>query len=98
MRDIAKDKEMCEAATLGEWSTEGVVIAIDPKTPYSVGYQAICTTGYHNITNANSENDAHFIAEAHQALPYWIAQYEAAQARISELEAHIERIERKGYV
>ncbi len=29
---------------------------------------------------------------------HYINKYEAAQARISELETHIERIERKGYV
>lgn len=35
---------------------------------------------------------------AQEACIYYIAQYEEAQARIAELERHIERIERAGYV
>jgi len=98
-RDIAKDKEMCEAAQ-PLWKLDGKrsVDYFDLETGY-------WTPLFHGEID---ERDARFIAESRQALPYWIAQYEdmkvkyscaaidhamtmtkleAAQARIRELES-----------
>lgn len=90
MRNLAKDKAMCEAASGGPWRQSHNTVTddvnyrnVESKHGYfSKGKKG---TGF-KLTGYVSPADAHFIAESRQALPYWIAHYEAAQARIVELD------------
>ncbi|QHW30842.1 hypothetical protein GZH47_08235 [Paenibacillus rhizovicinus] len=96
MRDLAKDKAMCEAATPGAWRES---MAEHSKTENYRTIEAgdgyfkedfVCDFG---LTGFIKPADTHFIVEARQALPYWMNQYEAAQAHVNELEAYISLLE-----
>lgn len=83
-RDIAKDKEMCEAATPGPWEVHG---GKHGETNIYAGEHEIASD-----IDWNRTPDARFIAESRQALPYWIARYEAMHGYRDGLWVEIERL------
>ncbi|MGG1249908.1 hypothetical protein ABE205_19460 [Brevibacillus agri] len=90
MRNAAKDLAMCEAATPGPWKTSqhdqySLDIVSVPEQ------EVICWTD----SFGQGARDGYFIAEAREALPYWIKRAMAAEAEIDQLrkEHHLDRIE-----
>lgn len=95
-RDAEKDLAMCEAATLGPW------VCKENTHPELNGqpWGWIQASGWKIGTWSGSRNPNHvadnrFIAEAREALPYWIKRAMAAEAEVDQLrkEHHLDRIE-----
>lgn len=79
-RDAEKDLAMCEAATLGPWEWEELnrfIMGGDTVVASVVGGDEV--TGPYVYL---ADNDARFITEAREALPYWIQRAQAAEAAL----------------
>lgn len=99
MRNLEEDKKLCEEASAGPWKwSDGnekydeVGLILDghdiPICDFGASAEYYPTEG----TPPNYENER-FITQSREALPYWIAQYEAehtarlaAEQRVRELE------------
>jgi len=86
MRDLRKDLELCEAATSGPWVIDEYCVSQIRQPNYSKRRRIVCPP------DANGFNDARFIAEAREGWPEAIRRALAAEARVKELEAEIERL------
>jgi len=82
VRDIAKDKELCEKATPGPWGLDGIDRVISPTLE----------SGSDAIADCYYLNDDDFIAESREALPHYIDRTEKAEARVRELEEALREI------
>lgn len=87
MRDAEKDLKMCEAATPGPWKTSqhdqySLDIVSVPEQ------EVICWTD----SFGQGARDGYFIAEAREALPYWIKRAVAAEEREKKLVAALQLI------
>lgn len=87
MRDIAKDKELCQKATSGPWVVSGKYVVQD-RYDRDDFRQAIFKAEH----IPKLEHDKRFAAEAREALPYYIEQVEQLQAEIAKL--RLELLER----
>ena len=91
-RDIEKDKAMCEAATPGAWREYEKEHVKSPSGTYRTiasetrNFETDGSLIGFDLDGYINPADSRFIAEARTALPYYITQYEAQQARIAELE------------
>lgn len=87
MRNAAKDLAMCEAATPGPWKTSqhdeySLDIVSVPEQ------EVICWTD----SFGQGARDGYFIAEAREALPYWIKRAVAAETEVKKLAEALELI------
>jgi|GEM_PF-1557710 len=82
-RDASTDLELCETATPGPWSCvcDEVEVKVSGVTARIVFVKSL-----------RGEADARFIAEARQALPYWIQQAVAAETEVERLKAENARV------
>lgn len=90
-RDAEKDLAMCEAATLGPWEWEELnrfIMGGDTVVASVVGGDEV--TGPYVYL---ADNDARFITEAREALPYWIQRAVAAEAEAQRFRAALEKID-----
>ena len=78
-RDLEADLAICEAATPGPWKVDKSLIEIDGYTLF--------------ISYCATPRDLRFAAEAREGWPYAIRRAMAAEARVAELEAELERSE-----
>lgn len=94
MRDIEKDKAMCESATIAPWKRskyrDGVLLTeYRQALPYWIRqYEAVAADldKYHKLHD-----------EAYNEHRILLTQYEAAQARISELEGELQFLTRTNH-
>lgn len=68
-RDWQKDWEMCERATFGKWE---MVSANCPEGPYMIRMPYPKGGTWYGVRMIAWKKDAEFIAEAREALPYWL--------------------------
>jgi hypothetical protein len=91
MRDIQKDLKLCERTTLGPWiasnyeaTEEFKHIRFHAAVALKSDMSLIALTGPEDCKQSN--NDAQFIAEAREALPYWINKARVADEAINEID------------
>jgi len=70
-RDWQKDWETCERATSGKWE---MVSANCPEGPYMIRMPYPKGGTWYGVRMIAWKEDAEFIAEAREALPYWLNQ------------------------
>ncbi|NOU54939.1 hypothetical protein HN020_09275 [Brevibacillus borstelensis] len=87
-RDAEKDLQMCEAATPGPWKTSqhdqySLDIVSAPEQ------EVICWTD----SFGQGARDGYFIAEAREALPYWIDRAVSLEKEVGMLRDALEKID-----
>ncbi|WP_103110811.1 hypothetical protein [Brevibacillus reuszeri] len=89
-RDAEKDLAMCEAATSGPWEwgmLNRFIMGGDTVVASVVDGDEV--TGPHVYL---TDNDAQFVTEFREALPYWIQRAVAAEAEVERLKAENVRV------
>ena len=71
MRNWARDWDLCEKATYGKWE---MVSANCPEGPYMIRMPYPRGGTWYGVRMIAWKEDAEFIAEAREALPYWLNQ------------------------
>jgi hypothetical protein len=91
LRNWQKDWELCEKATPGPWDTHDGDIFDD-------GLRVFEESDGGTVASQLYEEDAQFIAEAREALPYWLTKYRELYERtideLSRVELEKEKLER----
>lgn len=75
MRDAKKDLAMCERATPGPWNNDHDQVTKENGVPL---FKAFRMRG-----DLQMRDDARFITEAREALPYWIKRAMATEQKLS---------------
>lgn len=89
-RDWQKDWQMCEKATPAPWLYAGQR-RFDPARWSKGGFTLHCVTVEHpngrwEAVFTKTAEDAHFIAQAREALPYWLQRVKELEERLRQLE------------
>ncbi|WP_127580158.1 hypothetical protein [Paenibacillus koleovorans] len=79
-RDLEADLAICEAATPGNWETDGFSVFTEMKPDYSGGYSI-----FHSHEGPNRENDCEFASAARAGWPYAIRRAMEAENEIDRL-------------
>jgi hypothetical protein len=91
-RDWQGDWELCEKATPGPLS-----ILPPYPTEYGIEWEVATEQGKGIwVAHCQGEHDARFIAEAREALPYWLQRVKELEVKVKELEENFE--EAKGEI
>ena len=77
-RDWQKDWETCERATSGKWE---MVSANCPEGPYMIRMPYPKGGTWYGVRMIAWKEDAEFIAESREALPYWLRRYKELHAK-----------------
>lgn len=82
VRDWQEDMKMCEKASPEPWRVE--------QLEYMGNRGMVQETVIDGVTSEiYNEEDARFIAEAREALPYWLQQYAAEKERADKLQTEL---------
>lgn len=80
-RNAEKDLVMCERATPGPWNNDHDQVTKENGVPL---FKAFRMRG-----DLQMRDDARFITEAREALPYWIKEYQKLIEALREIDTHI---------
>jgi hypothetical protein len=87
VREIAKDKELCEAASPGVWSYANGTIYDDTFLNRHIAY--ICNSG---VPEKHVAANGELLAISREALPHYIDRTEKAEAKVRVLEEALREI------
>jgi len=88
-RDLDADLAICEAATSGEWETDGFAIFTKMKPDFSGGLTIAQLCGTWNVSNPLHEFDCEFIVAAREGWPYAILRAQEAERENDKLHDEI---------
>ena len=98
MRDLKRDKEICDKATKGKWRVEKTYHEESGYEEFIKKIEIICRNGVITAMSWSNpaEADAQFIASAREGWPYAIDRAIAAEAEVERLRGQVEKMKNCG--